>query len=154
FYEVLTGRPPFRGESDLQTLRRVRDDDPVSPRRLRAEVPRDLEVICLKCLEKDSRRRYAGAQALSDDLRAWLARRPIAARPAGAVERLALLVRRRPTLAAIYGLLAVVLILFGFGGGVAWLWRAAERARAEAVVARDHEARARAEAEQARNSEV
>ena len=90
-------------------------------------MPRDLEVICLKCLEKDPRRRYSSAQALADDLRSWLESRPIAARPVGAVERAALFVRRKPVLAAAYGLTAAVIFLVGFGGTIARLWRAAER---------------------------
>ena len=105
------------------TLTKVKEQPPEPPRRLNARVPRDLEVICLKCLEKDPRRRYASAQALADDLRAWLEGRPIAARPAGPLERAALFVRRRPALAAAYGLAAAVLVLAGFGGSLAWLWR-------------------------------
>ena len=126
-YALLTGRAPFGGDSVVDTLTKVKEQPPEPPRKLNAKVPRDLEVICLKCLEKDPRRRYASAQALADDLRAWLEGRPIAARPVGALERAALFVRRRPALAAAYGLTAAVLVLAGFGGSLAWLWRAAER---------------------------
>src|SRR5262249_4163373 len=81
------------------------------PRRLNAAVPRDLETICLRCLEKDPRRRYATAQALADDLHAWLDSRPIAARRVGGMERAWLWCRRRPAVAAVSG--AVTLALVG-----------------------------------------
>ena len=79
-YALLTGRAPFGGSSVVETIDAVRNRPPEPPRRLNASVPRDLETICLKCLEKDPRRRYPSAQALADDLRAWLDARPIAAR--------------------------------------------------------------------------
>jgi hypothetical protein len=142
-YALLTGRAPFVGDSVVDTLTQVKEQPPKPPRKVNAKVPRDLEIICLKCLEKDPRRRYASAQALADDVRAWLEDRPIAARPVGALERAALFVRRRPALATVYGLTAVVLILAGFGGSLAWLWR-------EAVMAQRGEASARAEADRQR----
>jgi serine/threonine-protein kinase len=82
-YALLTGQAPFAGESVVDTLAKVKELPPEPPRKLNAKVPRDLEVICLKCLGKDPRRRYASAQAVADDLRAWLENRPILARPAG-----------------------------------------------------------------------
>jgi WD40 repeat protein/predicted Ser/Thr protein kinase len=135
-YSLLTGKAPFGGNSLVETLDAVRVAAPAPPTRLNAKVPRDLQTICLKCLEKDPRRRYATAQGLADDLRAWLENRPIAARPAGVLERGALFARRRPALAAAYLLAAAVVSLAAFGGTSAWLWRAAERARAEAEAAR------------------
>jgi WD40 repeat protein len=152
-YALLTGKAPFSGESVVDTLTRVKEQPPEPPRKHNPKLPRDLDVICLKCLEKDPRRRYSSAAALADDLRAWLESRPIAARAVGTLERAALFVHRKPVLAAAYGLTAAVVFLLGFGGTIARLWRAAENARAEAVVAHDDEKKARLVAEQARDGE-
>ena len=94
-YALLTGKAPFGGDSVVETLDAVRNTPPEPPTRLNTRVPRDLETICLKCLEKDPRRRYPTAQALADDLRAWLDSRPIAARRVGTAERAWLWCRRR-----------------------------------------------------------
>jgi serine/threonine protein kinase len=94
-YDMLTGRPPFRAESPLLTLDQLRSRDPVPPSRLRPDVPRDLEAICLKCLHKEPGKRYASAEALADDLRRFLASEPIAALPSGVWRRMAKWVRRR-----------------------------------------------------------
>ena len=135
-YALLTGRAPFVADSVIETLDAVRTTSPEAPRRLNGKVPVDLETICLKCLEKDPGRRYATAQALAEDLNAWLGSRPIAARPPGMLERMALFARRKPAAATAFGLAASVVCLIGFGGSIAWLWRAAEGARAEAEAAR------------------
>ena len=84
-YQALTGRPPFLGASAIETLKLVATTDVVPPRRQRPDVPRDLETICLKCLEKEPGRRYADAAALAEDLRRFLDGRPIAARPVGPI---------------------------------------------------------------------
>jgi eukaryotic-like serine/threonine-protein kinase len=116
-YELLTGHPPFRGETILDTLEQVRSREPLPPSRLRPKLSRDLETICLKCLQKEPRKRYESAAALADDLRRYLAGAPIKARPIRAWERGIKWARRKPTLAALLGvsvlapltLLAVVL---------------------------------------------
>jgi WD40 repeat protein len=100
-YALLTGRPPFAGPTVLETLEQVKEREPETPRRLNVRVDRDLETICLTCLAKDPRRRYATALALAEDLESWLGHRPIAARPASTRERLAKWVRRRPAAAAL-----------------------------------------------------
>ncbi len=104
FYEALTARPPFHAASTLETLELVRLADPAPPRRLRAGLPRDLETIALKCLEKAPDRRYASARALAEDLRRYLDRVPILARPSSPPERLVKWARRRPWRAVSAGL--------------------------------------------------
>ncbi len=105
-YEMLTGRPPFKGASAMETLFQVVHDEPVPPRRLRPGLSGDLETICLKCLAKEPHRRYADADDLADDLGRHLAGAPIRARRVGPRERLWKWARREPAAA---GLLAVVL---------------------------------------------
>src|SRR5207244_1982460 len=99
-YEALTGRPPFQGANVLDILEQVRNQDPVPPSRLQPKLPRDLETICLKCLEKEPRRRYADASALAEDLRCFRVGEPIRARPVRAWERALKWARRRPAVAA------------------------------------------------------
>src|SRR5207253_9977356 len=86
-YEMLTGRPPFKGDAPIDILFQIAQDEPVPPSRLQPKIPRDLEIICLKCLEKDPNRRYLTAQALANDLARFLADEPILARPLSSFER-------------------------------------------------------------------
>jgi WD40 repeat protein len=99
-YELLTGQPPCRGRTDTDTMRRIAAEEPTPPRRLRRDVPRDLEAVCLKCLEKQPVRRYPSAQALAEDLRRFLAGQPTRAKPLTAWKRVGRWVRRRPGVAA------------------------------------------------------
>jgi WD40 repeat protein len=126
-YCLLTGRPPFQAATPMDTLLQVVGQDPVPVRQLNATVPRDLGTICLKCLEKEPRRRYATARALVEELNRFLSGEPIVARPVGPAERAVKWVRRRPVIAALSA--AVVVIgLIGISG-IIWQWRAAVQAR-------------------------
>jgi tetratricopeptide (TPR) repeat protein/tRNA A-37 threonylcarbamoyl transferase component Bud32 len=147
FYELLVGRPPFRASTPTETMHQVLTEEPVPPRRLQSKTPRDLETICLKCLQKNPDRRYATAKALADDLRRFLAGEPIQARPVGRIEKTIKWVKRRPTVTALAGFL-VLAVIAGFTG-IAWQWRdaVAERNRAESEATKALTAQNRAELE-------
>src|SRR5262245_61335303 len=147
-YEVLTGVPPFLGDEPLQVLRRVTSEAPVPPRARRPDLPRDLESICLKCLEKDAIRRYHTADELAADLRRFLAGEPIRARRRGPIERAVRSVARHPFAA----LLAAIAILLPSSVALAVGWHnrklsdaleATQRAETEAGVRRDEADRRR-----------
>jgi WD40 repeat protein len=152
-YECLTGRPPFRAATAVDTLRQVVDQDPVPPSRLNPGVSRDLDTICLKCLHKEPRKRYPSAAALADDLHRFAEDQPIEARPLGAAGRVWRWCRRKPAQAALT--FAFLLALVGGLAGILWQWRLAEEQRGLAegqrVLARQHADTAEAKARDANN---
>ncbi|HND50793.1 MAG TPA: protein kinase, partial [Pirellulaceae bacterium] len=125
-FETLTGERPFRGAMRM-LLHQVIHDDPPSPRRLNASIPRDLETICLTCLQKDPRRRYSSARELEADLRRFQRHEPIHARPVGAAEKTWRWCQRNPLPATLAALLAIALV--GGFGAVTWQWRQAVASR-------------------------
>ena len=139
-YEALTGRPPFRADTAAETMKQVAEQEPPPPSRSGARVPRDLEVICLKCLKKEPHRRYASAAALAEDLRRFGRGEPITARPTGPLERSARWLKRRRIQVGLL-FLGSLLGLGLFAGGL-WLWseheagiqRDLDRARREQIL--------------------
>lgn len=127
-YQLLAGRPPFQSSSPMETLRLVVEEEPARPSASNPKVDRDLETVCLKCLEKDPSRRYGSAEALAEELARWLRHEPIHARPSSAGERARKWVRRRPV--------AATLILVTCAGalGILGQWRRAENSLAKAEV--------------------
>jgi serine/threonine-protein kinase len=118
-YEMLTGRPPFDGRTLGEIVGKVIAEEPTPPSRSNPRVPRDLETICLKCLQKTPARRYATAQDLADDLQRFLDGKPVRARPVGVLERTVKWARRRPAAAL---LVAALVVLLGAAAGTAvWL---------------------------------
>ena len=147
-YECITGRPPFRAATAADTIWEVLHRDPIPPVKLQPGTPRDLDTICLKCLEKDPSRRYQTAGDLADDLRRHRDGLPIRARPLGPAARAARFAIRNPSVTALLGMLAVS-VVSGLGL-VGWQWRRAERERARAEQKAEAEVRSKAETEQAR----
>jgi serine/threonine-protein kinase len=147
-YELLTGRPPFKAATPLDTVLQVLHDEPVPPRQMQPKVPRDLETIGLKCLQKEPARRYGSAAELADDLRRFLDGRAITARPVGRVERAWRWCRRNP---AVAGLAAAVVVALLCGTGAATYF--AVQARAGERQALAEKERADEEAAAARRQE-
>jgi WD40 repeat protein len=154
-YEMLTGRPPFKGASTWDTVQMVIGTEPVAPRQLQPKVPRDLETICLKCLQKQPSRRYTSAATLADDLRRFRAGEPILARPVGPLERGWRWCLRNPMAAGLSAAVVLLLIAVAVGSTVGAIYlnlttnearRNAEQARYNQYVAeinlvqRDYEA--------------
>ena len=140
-YELLTGRPPFLADSLQATLLKIRDTDPVAPRELDARIPRDLETICLKCLEKEPGARFASAQALADELGRFLRGEPIRTRPAGMLEKTWRWCRRKPALAGLAAAivaLAVISTVAALGLAVARQKQEREQYYAEIGLAKHH----------------
>jgi serine/threonine-protein kinase len=128
-YELLAGRPPFQALTPLETVERVLHEAPAPPRTLRPGVPRDLEVICLKCLEKEPERRYRSAEALADDLDRFLAGEPVLASPPSAWRRFRRFARRQKARLALAAVSLFFLVLLGAGAG----WVARDQATREAI---------------------
>jgi hypothetical protein len=142
-YELLTGRPPFRGNTPLETVLQVLDREPSPPRSFNPTADHDLATICQKCLEKDPARRYESAAELAADLERWLRGEPVRARPVGVTAHLVKWVRRRPTIA---GLLGVLLLLTVTGGAaIAYLVLDAQAAHGREAEAHAKEAEERAQ---------
>ncbi len=142
-YEMLTGRPPFRGSSIIDTLDLIRTAEPVAPSQLLPRMPRDLETICLKALQKDPERRYPDVAAMADDLRRFRAGEPIVARPVSRPERAWRWCRRNPIVALLLGAVAASLLL-GMAGTSYYAVQASNRAHdalASARIAREEKAR-------------
>jgi serine/threonine protein kinase/predicted Zn-dependent peptidase len=133
-YELLTGRPPFRAQSALDTLLQVLESEPVAPRLLNPSIPRDIETICLKCLEKEPARRYATAESLAEELRRFLRGEPIQARPLTSIGRAWRWCLRNPGMACLSGGLVCALI-----GGMIGI--AAQHSRAQQEVAQNKKLR-------------
>lgn len=131
-YEALTASPPFMAATPLETMRMVVEDEVRAPSQITSRGDRDLETICLKCLEKDPLRRYATAGELAEDLERWLRHEPILARSVTSYERLEKWIRRRPALAVLSA--ALVLAMLMGVAGVFWQWREAEVARRNETV--------------------
>jgi WD40 repeat protein len=146
-YHLLTGRPPLLADSVAQTLRLVVEGDPVSPRLLNPALSRDLDTICLKCLEKEPARRYASAQQLADELGRSLRDEPIRARPISAPAKVMRWCRRKPALTLSLGIAAALLLVVAIGSPIAIV--RVNHARAVAETARHQEAVLRARAEDA-----
>jgi eukaryotic-like serine/threonine-protein kinase len=133
-YELLTGRPPFQGTTALSILEQVKNHDPVPPSRLQPRAPRDLETICLKCLEKEPRRRYGTALSLAEDLQRFIEGKHILARPTPWWEKAAKWSRRQPLAASI--LLALFFSMALGIAGISWQWYRAEDRAQEALAER------------------
>jgi tetratricopeptide (TPR) repeat protein len=144
-YECLTGRPPFKAATPLDTVLQVLSEEPVPPRRLQPRTPRDLETITLKCLEKDPRKRYASALDLAEDLRRFGAGEPIRARPAAWWERGIKWVRRRPAVAGLLAACVAAVLALGVGG---WQYGVQRNRQAEVLQAALEEAQQQREVAQ------
>jgi eukaryotic-like serine/threonine-protein kinase len=144
-YEWLTGQPPFRGDDVLATLQMVANDEPRRPCSLNPSIDRDLETICLKCLQKDANRRYGSAEMVAEDLQRWQAGEPILARPAGTAEKATKWIRRRPVVAG----LSAAVFLASVVGIAAFAW-----SYGETVTALEETEKARKQADDDRKDAI
>jgi tetratricopeptide (TPR) repeat protein len=138
-YEMVTGRPPFHAATSQETVQQLLTEEPLPPSRLQPRIPRDLETICLKCLQKLPARRYADAGALADDLRLFMDKKPIRARPTPSWERAAKWARRRPAVALLAGVSVAAVLAIAIMGLAynARLQRERDTARANFQMALD-----------------
>ena len=132
FYHILTGRPPFQAATGLETIRQVIDQEPVGPRRLNPSIDRDLETICLKCLQKEPLRRYSSAAELADDISRYLKGEPIKARPISSLQRAVRWCRRNRLVAALIASTSTFLVLALLASVVGYVRTSAALAEAEA----------------------
>ncbi len=147
-YEMLTGRPPFKGATSLDTVLQVLHEEPARPNHLRPGLPLDLETICLKCLNKNPAQRYSSAESLADDLYRFRKGAPILARPIRFPERAWKAARRRPVITALLAGICLSIVL-GFAG-MTWQWHHATKARDVALAEQQNKEIQRQQAEQAR----
>src|SRR5262249_2805996 len=124
-YQLLTSHPPFAGGTTYETIKLLLDTEPRQPRLLNPKIDRELSTICLKCLEKDPRRRYSSALALAEDLEHWLKHEPILARHTGVFTRGKKWVRRNPAIAALIAALVALAVAMGWNVWKSELFRAA-----------------------------
>jgi tetratricopeptide (TPR) repeat protein len=151
-WELLTLKPMFGATDqtpDVELMKRIQHEDPERLRKHHPGIPRDLDAIVLKCLEKEENKRYPTAHELARDLRRFLAHEPVRARPVSGLERTLKWVRRHPATAAAYGLLALVIVFGLVGGSIARLWQRAEEARQLAEESRQEAVLARQETDRA-----
>jgi tetratricopeptide (TPR) repeat protein/predicted Ser/Thr protein kinase len=151
-YQFITGKPPFVGPTPMDTVIKVRCEEVVAPSRLQPGVPRDLETICLKCLQKEPDKRYASCFELAEDLNRFLIGEPILARPVGNLERVLRWCKRNPRWAAMWGSIAALLLLLAGGSLYAAITinAAKQQAEANALIARKNEAEAKKNEEKAK----
>jgi eukaryotic-like serine/threonine-protein kinase len=144
-YECLTGRPPFLGATPEETLRQVVESDPVPPRRWLPKLPRDLDTICMKCLQKSPSRRYLSMDDLAHDLENFLEHKPILARPLGIAERAVRWRRRNPTVATMVATVGCILLFAGVGMATLYAQALTERNTAQVETERAKEEKQRAD---------
>ena len=149
-YQLLSGRTPFASEKLSTLLSQIKSKEPGPIRKTVPQLPRDLDTVCLKCLEKNPANRYPTAAALADDLDRFLSGQPVLARPANLIERITKWVKRKPEVASVYALLVLVVVLGGIGWSLFASWRRAEIAQVEAETAQVEAEAAFAEADRLR----
>jgi eukaryotic-like serine/threonine-protein kinase len=138
FYHLLTGHPPFQGDSVAHTLEQVLNQEPVSPRLINPQTPPDLETICLKCLQKNPNQRFASARELAEELARFLQGVPICSRPVGAVEKVWRFCKRKPALSGMAAAFALLLLVVAIGSPItAWRIRKSQQRLAENLYAAD-----------------